>query len=155
MTLVIPFTCVIQPDGRRKKHQWPILAQVRRPHHTESNPQVENACQIHQALECGLRRQHTLSRDNCWPWPEYKGSDALVDIRLLHRVCHAPLLHFAASKFFIFPYTRTDRVLRCSQHPLSILILFIYPRHLSFIFIFPFIILRCVIPVVCLNYKVR
>ena len=58
MILVIPFTCAFT-DGRCEKDQWPILAQVRRSHHMDSNPQVKNACQTHQSWERGLRLQHT------------------------------------------------------------------------------------------------
>ena len=133
MTLVIPFTCVIFSDGRRGKGpvaQYWHKCVVSTTWKVESNPQVKNACQIHQSWERGLRPQHTHSPDNCWSWTECKSRDAFVDIHLLHRLCLAPLLHFAIPKFFIFPYTRIHRMLRLSQYPLSILIFFIYPRHL-------------------------
>lgn len=111
------------------------LALVRRPNHTESNPQVENACQIHQSWERGLRLQHTHGPDNCWSWPEYKSSDALFDIRLSHRLCHDVHYTLQHRKFsYILTHEYTARY-AFSQYPLSILIFFIYPRPLSIKFL--------------------
>jgi hypothetical protein len=62
--------------------------------------------------------------------------DALFDIRLLHRLCHAPLLHCAnLAIFHISLHTNTTHVLRFSQYPLSISIYIVYHRHLSIKFL--------------------